>query len=291
MYRLEIPHWKKCLWPFIPKERTEMFLNIYRNEARNNAWFFLIWCAVFIGFIFMYLPMTNLILDEIDELMKFVEKMPEFLLKMFNFEPEVFSKPEGIFGSEGMSFIYILSAVFAANLAGAVFSREFEQKTIEFLLVKPVKRSRIFIEKASFMLVLIILLSVLFTIFELLGFKWFIRQEYSEKILLSFGLYTFCVLAFFGGLSTLISCITKKSNLNISISVGIIIFMYFGDSLGRSFESISWLSKMTIFHYIPLAETIINERMYLTNAIIISLIGVVLFIAGFLVFKKSDIEI
>ena len=268
-----------------------MFLNIFRNEIRNNFWFFLIWCGVFIGFIFMYLPMTNLILDEMDELMKFVEKMPEFLLKMFNFEPEVFSKPEGIFGSEGMSFIYILSAVFAANLAGSVFSKEFEQKTIEFLLVKPVSRSKVFFEKASFMLVLIILLSVLFTIFEFLGFKWFIRQDYSEKILLSFGLYTFCVLAFFGGLSTLISCITKKSNLNISISVGIIIFMYFGDSLGRSFESIAWLSKITIFHYIPLAETIINERMYLTNAIIISLIGVLLFIAGYFVFKKSDIEI
>ncbi len=268
-----------------------MFLNIYRNEARNNFWFFLIWCGVFIGFIFMYLPMTNLILDEIDDLMIFVEKMPEFLLKMFSFEPEVFNKPEGIFGSEGMSFIYILSAVFAANLAGAVFSKEFEEKTIEFLLVKPVTRSRVFLEKGFFMLTLIIILSILFTAFELLGFSMFIKSDYSEKILISFGIYTFCVLTFFGGLSTLISCITKKSNLNISISVGFIIFMYFGDSLGRSFESISWLSKITIFHYIPLAETIINEQMFLTNAIIISLIGLLFFIAGYIVFKKSDIEI
>jgi ABC-2 type transport system permease protein len=239
----------------------------------------------------MYLPMTNLILDEIDELMKFVEKMPEFLLKMFNFEPEVFSKPEGVFGSEGMSFIYILSAVFAANLAGTVFSREFEQKTIEFLLVKPVKRSRVFFEKSFLMFTLIILLSVLFTLFVFLGFNWFINQAYNNTILLSFGIYTFCVLSFFSGLSTLISCMTKKSNLNISISIGIIIFMYFGDSLGRSFESVSWLAKMSIFNYIPLADTIINEKMYLTNAVIISLIGLLFFVVGFLVFDKSDIEI
>ncbi|MFP4461495.1 MAG: ABC transporter permease subunit [Thermotogota bacterium] len=268
-----------------------MFLNIFRNEARNNLWFFLIWCAVFIGFIFMYLPMTNLILDQMDELMKFVEKMPEFLLKMFSFEPEVFNKPEGIFGSEGMSFVYILSAVFAANLAGAVFSKEFEQKTIEFLLVKPVSRSTVFFEKAFLMMTLIVLLSVLFTLFEFLGFNWFIRKEYSEKILLSFGIYTFSVLTFFSGLSTLISCITKKSNLNISISIGIIIFMYFGDTLGRSFESVSWLAKMSIFNYIPLADTIIHEKMYLTNAIIISLIGLLFFAAGYFVFRKSDIEI
>src|SRR6056297_2292297 len=291
MLRSEIQPWKKHLWLFMIERINDMLLNIFRNEIRNNLWFFLIWCGVFIGFIFMYLPMTNLILDEIDDLMIFVEKMPEFLLKMFSFEPEVFNKPEGIFGSEGMSFIYILSAVFAANLAGAVFSKEFEEKTIEFLLVKPVKRWHVFFEKTFLMLTMIVLLSGLFTVFQFLGFNWFISEAYSPKILLSFGLYTFSVLTFFAGLSTLISCITKKSNANISISIGIIIFMYFGDSLGRSFESVIWLAKMSIFNYIPLAETIIHERMYFSNAIIISLIGLLLFLSGFFVFNRSDIEI
>lgn len=266
-----------------------MVLNIFRNDARKNMSFFLIWCAVFIGFIFMYLPMTNLILDEMDELVIFIEKMPKFLLNVFNIEPEVFSKPEGIFGSEGMSFIYILSAVFAANLAGAVFSKEFEEKTIEYLLVKPVRRSTVFFEKTLLMLTLITILSFLFTFFELWGFQLFINRAYSEKILLSFGVYLFCVLVFFGGLSSFISCMTKKSTLNISISIGIIVFMYFGELLGRNYKGIFWLSRISIFYYIPLIDTIVNETMYLANAIMISLIGLLFFIAGFFVFNKSDI--
>jgi len=268
-----------------------MYLNIFRNEARNNFWFFLIWCSLFIGFIFMYLPMTNLIIDQMEEVMKFIDKMPKLVLKMFNLEPEVFSKPEGMFGSEGMSFIYILSAVFAANLAGSVFAKEFEEKTIEYLLVKPVNRNRIFLEKMFLMMSLITLLSLLFTYFVLLGFRLFIKMPYSETILFSFGLYTFCVLTFFGGLSAFISCLSKKGNLNITISIGIIVFMYFGEVLGKNFGSVSLLSKISIFHYIPLIDTVINEKMYLLNAIVISLIGLLFFAFGLFIFKKSDIEI
>ncbi len=267
-----------------------MFLNIYKKEFKWNFVSLLIWTAVFMGFIFMYLPMTNLILEEMEELMKFVEKMPQFLLKMFNFEPEVFSKPEGIFGSEGMTFVYILSAVFAAGLAGNVFSKEFENKTIEYLLVKPVKRSTVFYAKSLMMFSYIGILTGIFTISLLSAFNIFIKIPYSENILYAFGLYTLSVLIFFSGMSTLISCITKKSTLNTSISIGITIFMYFGDSLGRSFESVNWLAKISIFNYIPLADTVINDRMYLMNSIIIMILGIIMYTIAYFIFDKSDIK-
>lgn len=267
-----------------------MFFNIYRKEFIWNSLSLLIWTVVFLGFVFMYLPMTNLILDEMGELMKFVEKMPQFLLKMFNFEPEVFSKPEGIFGSEGMTFVYILSAVFAAGLAGNVFSKEFEYKTIEYLLVKPVKRSSVFFAKSLMMFSSIGILTGIFTVGLISAFNLFIKIPYSLNILYSFGLYTLSVLVFFSGMSTLISCITRKSNLNTSISIGITIFMYFGDSLGRSFESVGWLAKISIFNYIPLADTVINNRMYLLNSIIIIMLGLVMYTIAYFIFDNSDIK-
>jgi len=59
--------------------------------------------------------------------------------------------------------------------------------------------------------------------------------------------------------------------------------------LGRNYKGIFWLSRISIFYYIPLIDTIVNETMYLANAIMISLIGLLFFIAGFFVFNKSDI--
>jgi len=97
----------------------------------------------------MYLPMTDLIFEELEELSKFIEKMPPILLKMFNFDVEMIQTPEGIFGSQGMSFVYILSAVFSATSVGAIFSAECEKGTMDFLLVKPVKRQTVFLSKVS----------------------------------------------------------------------------------------------------------------------------------------------
>jgi len=267
-----------------------MIFNMFKRELRANFVSSLIWIVVFIGFMLMYIPVADLMQDELTDMMSIIEKMPEFLIKMFNFEPELIGSPEGLFGSEGMSFIYILAAVFSATLAGSIFSKEFELKTIEYLLVKPVNRLQVFLSKIFTMLFFIISLALVFTASEIISFSIFIGEGYSTTILCSFGLYTLSVLVFFGGLSTIVSFITRKSRLNTTVSIGIIFFMYFGDSLGRSFENMEILSKISIFNYIPLADTIVNERMYWENSLFVIIFGLIFFVIAYFIFRKLDIK-
>jgi len=265
------------------------YLNLFKKEFKWNLIAFLIWTAVFVGFVFMYVPMTNLLLEDMDEMMSFIEKLPDVFLKIFNFEPEIVSKPEGLFGSEGMSFVYILSAIFSATLAGSFFAKEFENKTIEYLLLKPVKRRSVFCVKSAVMLLDLLLLSIIFLIFILYAFDTFIDIAYSVKVLYAFGLYTLAVLVFFGGLSTMISIMAKKSSLNTSLSVGVVLFMYFGDTLGRSFEHLGWLAKISIFNYIPLVDTIKNDRIYTLNSLIIIAVGLGFMSIAYWLFEKMDV--
>jgi len=265
------------------------YLNLFKKEFKWNLISFLIWTAVFVGFVFMYVPMTNLLLEDMDEIMTFVEKLPEVFLKMFNFEPEIVSRPEGLFGSEGMSFVYILSAIFSATLAGSFFAKEFENKTVEYLLIKPVKRRTVFCVKSAVMLLDLLLMSIIFLVFMLYAFDAFIDTAYNVRVLYAFGLYTMAVLVFFGGLSTLFSIMAKKSSLNTSISIGVVLFMYFGDTLGRSFDGLGWLAKISIFNYIPLVDTIKNDQIYILNSLIIILIGLGFMSIAYWLFEKMDV--
>ena len=267
------------------------FTNIYRKEFKWNLRSFIIWTSIFVAFSFMYIPLTDQLIQQSGAMLKFIEKMPKLLLQMFSFEPELLTRPEGLFGSEGMSFVYILSAVFASILAGSMFSKEFEQKTIEYLLVKPGSRLTVFLSKLSVMFSFIILLTGIFTLFEVKLFDVFVHQEYSTKILYAFGLYALTVQVFFAAVATLVSVIVQKSSLNTSISIGLIIFMYFGDSLGRSFENLEWMSIISIFRYIPLIDTIKNNQIMLGNALTIMLISAIFLFAGAWVFKKTDIKL
>ncbi|OAA29149.1 hypothetical protein AT15_03935 [Kosmotoga arenicorallina S304] len=267
------------------------FANIYRKEFKWNLRSFIIWTTIFVAFALMYIPLTDQILQQSEAMLKFIEKMPKLLLQIFSFEPELLTKPEGLFGSEGMSFVYILSAVFSSMLAGSMFSKEFEQKTIEYLLVKPCSRLTVFLSKLSVMFSFILILAGTFTFFEIRLFDAFVTQEYSVRILYAFGLYALTVQVFFAALATMISVIVQKSSLNTSISIGLIIFMYFGDSLGRSFENLEWMSIISIFRYIPLIDTIKNNQIMLGNSLIIILISGVFLLAGGLIFSRTDIKL
>ncbi|AKI97368.1 ABC transporter permease subunit [Kosmotoga pacifica] len=267
------------------------FSNIYRKEFKWNLRTFIIWTAIFIAFTFMYIPITDQMLQQSDAMLKFIEKMPKLLLQMFSFDPELLTRPEGLFGSEGMSFVYILSAIFASMFAGSLFSKEFEQKTIEYLLVKPGSRLTVFFSKVAVMFTFILLLVGAFTISETRLFELFVHMEYNVKVLYAFGLYALTVQVFFASLATLISVSTQKSSLNTSITIGLTIFMYFGDSLGRSFENLKWMSIISIFRYIPLIDTIKNNQMMLGNAFIIMLISMIFLFTGAWVFSKTDIKV
>ncbi|TYB86476.1 MAG: ABC transporter permease subunit [Kosmotoga sp.] len=268
-----------------------VFSNVYKKEMKWNFISVIIWMSVFAGFCFLYIPLSDELLKQAEDLMKFLEKMPQFFLQMFNFEAKVISEPEGLFGSEGMSFVYILSAIYAAMLAGSIFSKEFENKTIEYLFVKPGKRLTYFFSKASAMYTYIVLLSSVFTISTIQLFAVFVGGDYSNKVLLGFGIYALAVQVFFGSIAVLISVFTKKGSLNTAISIGLTIFMYFGDSLGRSFDHLKWMAKISIFHYIPLADTVIDEKIFLGNSLIIMAIGGVVLLFSSWVFNNTDVSV
>ena len=267
------------------------FINVFKKEVRWNLKAFLIWTAIFVAFALMYIPITDQMLQRSDDIIKLLDMMPKFIRQMFNLEEELLTRPEGIFGSEGMSFVYILSAVFSSMLAGSLFAKEFEQKTIEYLIVKPGSRVTVFLSKSLVMILYLVALSAVFVFSITRLFDIFVNASYNQTILLGFGLYALSVQMFFAGVATIVAVIGQKSSLNISVSIGLVIFMYFGDTLSNSFEVISWVGKFSVFHYIPLVQTIVEERVVVGNSILIMLLSLGLLAIGMLIFRKVDVKV
>jgi ABC-2 type transport system permease protein len=203
----------------------------------------------------------------------------------------MFSKPEGIFGSEGMSFVYILGAVFSAMLISKVFANEYEKGTIEYLCVKPISRSSLYITKFTNIMINILFLNILFTISVVSMFAIFMEYDYNPNILLGFGIYSLTVQIFFSSISVIISILTQNSSSNMGISIGILIFMYFGDTMANMIDATSWIKYFSIFHYIPLMETVLEEKVFWINSLLIILISLGIYYFSYYLFKNKDINI
>ncbi len=265
--------------------------NLFLKDFRWNLRSLLIWIVIFAAFSLMYIPITDHLLAQADDMIQFMERLPEVLLQMFHLDTEIMTRPEGIFGGEGMSFVYILSAIFAAMIANSLFAKEFENKTIEYLLVKPVSRTAVYLSKLTVMLVCIAVLICAFTLSVVGFFGIFIDLDYNVQLLYGFGLYALAVQLFFAGIASVIAILTQRSSVTISVSIALVIFMYFGDTLSGIFEPIKWLGAFTVFNYIPLVETIKQDNVMVGNALLIMLFSAVFFAIALWGFRRVDVKV
>jgi ABC-2 type transport system permease protein len=268
-----------------------MNFNLLKKELKFTYKNTILWSLLFVLFTGMYIPMSNQILSQSNNVLELINNMPRFLLESFNFSEQIFTKPEGIFGSEGMSFVYLLGAVFSAMLVGKVFADEYEKGTIEYLSVKPISRSTLYITKFTNIMINILFLNIIFTISVVSMYAIFMEYEYNPEILLAFGIYSLTVQIFFSSISVMISILTQNNSSNLGISLSILIFMYFGDTMAKTIEATSWIKYFSIFNYIPLMETVLEEKIFWVNSLIILLISFGIYYFSYYLFKNKDINV
>ncbi|MBO8160738.1 MAG: ABC transporter permease subunit [Thermosipho sp. (in: Bacteria)] len=263
---------------------------LFKKELKFNIKNFLIWTLVLLFFSAMIAPFIDGIMEDADSLKEFINSLPKFMLKMFNIS-ENFITPEGFFSAKVMFMAEIFAGIFAIILAVNIFVSEYESKTIEYLLVKPITRKKIFYKKLLVLIIYYSIFSLVFCVSVLWLFSIYVHYEYNPYILAGFSLYLYVIEIFFGSITVLLSVIFQKSFLTISISSGIFLLMFITDMLGNAVEKLSWLRSITIFKYISLGDTIQYNKVYVSNSILSILIGFgILLIAG-KIFEKEDILI
>lgn len=266
-------------------------MRLIKKEIKFTLKNLFIWIIVITLFNLMFASITDFITTQNSPFKSFLEKMPDTFLKAFNVDISIMSRPEGLFGSEGMTFMFIFFGVFGSLLASKLYASEFDNKTIEYLLTKPFSRNRIFVHKLFALFFELFVLFGIFLFSEILFFKIFVSGSYSNKILFAFSLYLLVTEVFFASLGILISLYFKNRKLTNSLSLGILFFMYFASTVTKGVENTEFLRKISIFNYMPIIETIKNLKIYYLNSFLILLISLFIIISSLFVFHKQDINI
>ncbi|KLO21526.1 hypothetical protein X275_08780 [Marinitoga sp. 1197] len=263
---------------------------LLKKELKFNYKSFLIWSMILLMFSWLVAPFIDGIMKDADMLSDFINSMPKFILKVFNMD-ESFITPEGFFSAKVMIMAEIFAAIFAIFLASNVFVNEYETKTIEYILTKPITRNQIFLKKAFAVFIYYTIFAAIFCVSVLLLFNIYVNYAYNATILAGFALYLFVIEIFFGALTFLLSVIFQNSFSTISISMGVFLIMYVGDMFGTVVEKWEWIRYITIFKYIPLGDTVKYSKVYVMNSIMIILIGFLITYFASQIFKNEDILI
>jgi ABC-2 type transport system permease protein len=259
------------------------------TEFKRNLRSLILWTSIVAGMAALMLMLYPAFKDAFSQLEELLSIYPEEFLEAFGMGEGGLDMSDfyGWFGVEGYLFVNLIGGSYAAILGGSILSKEEDDKTIEFLLSKPISRDRILFGKAIVVALNLLLLNTLVGIVLLIAFT--IYGDLNVPVWLLFSYAPFILQMIFASLSFLISVFITKSRKVLSIALGIVIGMYVIDLISKLTEEFEYLKYITPYEYIN-AVSIVNDQMIKPIYLLISVLIIgVSFTSAWFFYRKKDI--
>jgi len=265
--------------------------NLIIAEFKRNAKSLILWTVIVAGLAGLMLFMFPAFKDSFDQLEDLLAIYPPEFLEAFGLGEDGLdmSTIYGWFGVEGYLFVMLIGGSYAAILGSSILSKEEDDKTIEFLLSKPISRTQIIFGKAIVVLTNLIILNIAVSIFLLIAFATL--GEFNVVIWLLYAFAPLLLQLFFASIAMFISIFITKSRQVMSISLGLSIGLYVVDLISKLTDNAEFLKYFTPYEYINAISIVENQRiepLYLLISITVIAISL---IASWQLYIRKDISV
>lgn len=263
---------------------------IYRREMNRNLKALIIWTLVISGIAILNLMMLPDVAKQqaaIDQLMK---QMPPGLIKAFGLDRLSMADPLGYYATKGYLMIILFGSIYAVMLAGNMLSKEHNEKTIEFLLSKPITRSGIVTQKLLAVFTNLLIFNLAITAANYLGFRM-ADAEFDLNVFLLLSTAPFLLHLVFASIAFLLSSRMNKSRNIVSISLGLVFVMYFLDILSSVSDKLENLKYITPYEYVDAVEIVVTKSMSTTYLGIMAGVIILSALASYLIYQRRDIAV
>ena len=266
-------------------------MNIYLREMKSSRKSLFIWCIAMIAFVAAamgkYAASSYVSGQSLNDI---ISQMPEAVKSMFGADRFDLSKAIGFYGA---MFIYVvLMAAIHASLIGAnIISKEEDDKTAEFLMSKPVSRTKMITSKLLAAITNIAVFNIITMLSSIYFVGYYSKGENVTDNVIRLMVGVLFLQLIFMSLGLCFSAFLKNPKLASPCTVGIMLATYIL-SLAIDINShLSGLKYFTPFKYFD-AKNLIYGKGFEIIYIVLSILIISVFICVTYVFyKKRDLEI
>lgn len=246
-------------------------MNIILRELRANRRALIIWCVAMILFVAVGMVKYSGFANMGEEVYELMASLPEAMQKAFGLGTINLTEVGGYYS---MFFIYftLIAGIHASLLGSTIISKEVRDKTADFLMVKPVTRTKVITSKIIAALINVIILNIVTCLSSILFVQYYNTGESITRLIIQMNASLLVIQVVFLSLGLLISALTKTSKKASSISTAILLATYFLSIAISIYEDISFLGYLTPFYYFDATSIMLGEGIeiiYLLLAIII----------------------
>lgn len=267
-------------------------MNIYFRELKAHRKSIIIWSLVMILFVFMGMQKYNALVGQsgdTTELMKLVSGMPKFIQSMWGLSSLDITTAIGYFGVV-YSYLVLMAAIHASMLGSNIVYKEERDKTAEFLMSKPVSRSKIITSKIFAALTNIVIFNLVTFICAIFVLKGMTNQPIVKEIVLCM-VSTFFVQLFFMIVGVCFASIMKKPKKSGTIAMFILLATYLLSLVVDITDKLAMLTILTPFKYFSSQDIFVSGSLSLWYILLVIALTIGMLVITYRKYNERDLNL
>lgn len=264
-------------------------MNIFLHELKTYRKSTILWTISLVVVVSISFSLFPSFSRDIDKIKNLFEAFPEPIRIGMGISLDSFANILGYY-SFPFSFVVLIGSIQAMNLGMSIVSKEVHEKTVDFLLTKPIKRIQILTYKILAVIISLVITNVIYITATNITASVVKRDDYSFKIFFMISITLLFVQLIFMSLGVIISVILPKIKSVLPISLATVFIFYFISFLSSTTAD-DMIRYITPFKYFD-PVYIIENGAYEISFIIISLVIIVIaIISSYVIYDKKDIHV
>jgi len=265
-------------------------MNIFKHEFNMKIKSIIIWSLSLAGFIIFYMAFFPSIASDSAALDSIMNSLPEEMLLALGVGGGMsISTLIGYF-TLTIAMIQLAIAIQSTNYGFSILTEEERELTADFLMSKPVSRSKIYFSKLAAAYLSLLIVSIVIGISSFIALELFKGENiYDSKNVFIFILSIPILQLVFLSLGMFISLFFRKIRSVLGLSMGLSIGLYVVNSV-RGIVGTDILGYITPFYYFE-PRVILKAGEYDIKLLSISIIVIMVSLVGsYLLYNRRDIH-
>jgi len=265
-------------------------MNILRRELKANSKSLLIWMLSLAAFNFSMMALYPSFAIEAGDLEKFIDMFPEGFMRAFGLDRLNLTDILGYYATEGYTVFILAGSIYAMLLGSSLLSKEEDDRTIEFLLAKPVTRNQIVCQMLWASVISLFLLNIAVAAATFAGFEIYKQAPYSRTTLLWLSMAPFLLQVTFAHIGLVLSLMVTRKKSIYAIGLGLVLSLYLLGLLAEASDKLAFISRLTLFKSANATDIVVNGRMSLLDVGLFAGLNGVLVAILFKVYQHKDMR-
>lgn len=263
---------------------------IYLREVIRGRKSMLLWTSILLVYnICMLLLYPSLMGSMKDKMNLMMEAFPKEMIVAFGLDKVSITEMLGFYNTYCYLLVIILGGIFAVLQGISTLAKEEDEKTIEFLLSKPVSRNKIITSKILAVLTNIVILNTVISLISFIIIEIIADEDYNRRALFLLFIAPVFMQITFAAMGLIISVFVVKARINLPAGVGMVLGFYFISIIATISDKVDFLKYFTPFKYIDGADIITKQSIDVIYLVIMAIVTIVCVGATYISYNKKDI--